>query len=173
MKLMRFCCIFIYIVVTRCNAVTPDEHVIAELQSYFKREFQLTMQQQESRIEELEQTVRRLTLTEQNKPTEQLQLRMEMKNMQKAMSEEIQELRHKLDEKTSEVSALKEQVEMLEQKHKAKEAELVSEENFEKGNENTEDMFVKSEKELNVLQLETAEIKTHKGMVRFALHSLF
>ena len=83
-----------------------DEHVIAELKSYFERELHLAVQKQESRNKEMEQVIRELKLT-QNKRTELLQLRMEMKNMQKAMSKEIQKLKHKLEEKTNEINAIK------------------------------------------------------------------
>lgn len=157
----------------RSNAVPSDEHVIAELKSYFERELHLAVQQQESRNKEMQQVIRELKLT-QNKPTELLQLRMEMKSMQKEMSEQIQELKHKLDEKANEVSVLKEQVEKLEQKQMTKESEVVPEVGFEKGKENSDAVLVKSEKELNKnnRQAENAEMQTHKGIAQFSLYIL-
>ena len=163
MKIVSFCCICLYIL-SICNTVISDEYVIAERMSYFERERYLAAQQQESRIKEIEQVMQELKLT-QNIPTELLQLQMEMKNTQKAMSEEIQELKHNLEEKTNEINALKEQVEKLEQKQMAKESEIVPDENFGLGNENSDAVFMKSGKELKKLQAESAEMQTHEGMV--------
>lgn len=110
-------------------------------------------------------TIRELKLSQRNKPTELLKLQTEMKSMRT----EIQDLKDTVDEKASEVDALKEQVEMLEQKQMAKERELVPEENFEKGAENTNAVFLASKKEHNMLHLETSEIKAHKGRIQYSL----
>ena len=166
MKLVNFCFIFscMYII-TRCSSTTTDEYTIAELKSYFERELQRAAQQYKSRIKEMEKTIRELKLSQQNNPTELLQLQTEVKSMRI----EMQDLKDRVDEKTSEVDALKEQVEMLEQKQTAKESELVPEKNFEKGNVNTNAVFVKSKKENNMLHLETSEIKARKGMMKYIL----
>ena len=52
----------------------------------------------------------------------------------------------------------------------AKESEVVTDENFEQGKENSDAVFVKSGKELNKLLAESAEMQTHKGMVQFSFY---
>ena len=80
MKLVSFCFIFscMYII-TRCSSTATDEYTIAELKSYFERELQRAAQPYESRIKEMEQTIRELKLSQQNNPTELLQLQTEVK----------------------------------------------------------------------------------------------